>query len=252
MVRGMVRKFLLVALLVVVVLGVTHAFADGTTCVPQATHPCNEGPQGNASCSDGIDNDQDNAIDNLDPDCKEDASQGPNAATCHDGLDNDRDGLIDGADPDCQTPPTTEGPPGDATCSDGVDNDHDGLIDGADPDCQTPEGPPGNPTCSDGIDNDGDGLIDAADPGCVPPDPCTAAAGDPGLLTDDTLGQTLWDSGLMIPPLTEDPDRDGAITGPLGDAFQPPDGPLAALEPLGDEATCAGDLALDQDALPDL
>ena len=218
MVRGMVRKFLLVALLVVVVLRVTHAFADGTTCVPQATHPCTEGPQGDPSCSDGIDNDRDTAVDNLDPDCKEDASQGPNAATCHDGLDNDRDGLIDGADPDCQTP----------------------------------EGPPGNPTCSDGIDNDGDGLIDADDPGCQPPDPCTAAAGDPGLLTDDTLGQTLWDSGLMIPPLTEDPDRDGAITGPLGDAFQPPDGPLAALEPLGDEATCAGDLALDQDALPDL
>jgi len=183
----MVRKFLLVALLVVIVLGVTHAFADGTTCQPSGVHLCNEGPQGNASCSDGIDNDQDGAIDNLDPDCKEDASQGPNAATCHDGIDNDRDGLIDDKDPDCQ-----------------------------------------------------------------PPDPCTAQAGDPGLLTDDTLAQTLWDSGLMIPPLTEDPDRDGAITGPLGDAFQPPDGPLAALEPLGDEATCAGDLALDQDALPDL
>lgn len=212
------KKILLIALLVTVVASFTGAFADGTTCVPTFTHPCNEGPQGNASCSDGIDNDQDNAIDNLDPDCKEDASQGPDAATCHDGIDNDRDGLIDLADPDCQTP----------------------------------EGPPGNPTCFDGIDNDGDGLIDGQDPGCVPPDPCTASAGDPGLLTDDTLAQTLWDSGLKIPPLTEDPDRNGAITGPLGDAFQPPDGPLAPLEVVGDEATCAGDLVLDQDALPDL
>ncbi|HZE89169.1 MAG TPA: hypothetical protein VE404_06455 [Verrucomicrobiae bacterium] len=95
--------------------------------------------------------------------------------TCSDGLDNDHDGLIDMNDPGCvpppPPPPAVEGPPGDPTCSDGVDNDQDGHVDLMDPDCvsqsTTQEGPPGDPTCSDGLDNDGDGLIDANDPDCV-------------------------------------------------------------------------------------
>jgi hypothetical protein len=39
---------------------------------------------------------------------------------------------------------------------------------------------------------------------------------DAGLLLPDTIGQTLWDNGLQIPPLTEDPNRDGLLSGPLG------------------------------------
>lgn len=66
----------------------------------------------------------------------------PGDPSCSDGIDNDGDGLIDQLDPGCQSP---EGPPGDASCSDGIDNDGDGLTDGADPDCQFPGGtiPPG-------------------------------------------------------------------------------------------------------------
>jgi len=111
--------------------------------------------------------------------------EGPSGdPTCSDGIDNDQDGLTDSDDPDCAPPPpAVEGPSGDPTCSDGIDNDQDGLTDDDDPDCAPPptasEGPPGDPSCSDSIDNDGDGLMDLNDPGCIaagnrPPD-CGAA-----------------------------------------------------------------------------
>ena len=189
------------------------------------------------------------------PNCHE----GPEFGNCSDGIDNDGDGLTDADDPDCQTPPTTEGPPGDATCSDGIDNDQDGATDGDDTDCQetppppTTEGPPGDATCSDGIDNDQDGATDGDDTDCqeTPPQNCTADAGDPGLLTENTLAKEAWDAGLSeLSPLTENPKRNGVISGPLGDAFQPPDGPLAALEVVGDEGTCLVDLLLDEDVSP--
>jgi hypothetical protein len=53
------------------------------------------------SCSDGLDNDCDNAIDGADSDCE--ASCTPSAEVCNDGIDNDCDGDIDAADSDCQT-----------------------------------------------------------------------------------------------------------------------------------------------------
>jgi hypothetical protein len=83
-------------------------------------------------------------------------------------------------------------------------------------------------------------------------DPCTAAFDDPGLLTDDTLAQTLWDGGLnALSPLTEDPDRDGIISQPLGDAFNaaPFDGTILETV-LGDEVPCAIDLLLDENTFP--
>jgi len=182
------------------------------------------------------------------PNC---SPEGPEFGNCNDGIDNDNDGLTDGADPDCQTPPTQEGPPGDATCSDGIDNDQDGATDGADSDCQTPpttEGPPGDPTCTDGIDNDQDGATDGADSGCqtATVNHCTAAADDPGLLTTNTLGQEIWDGGGdALSPLTEDPEHNGVISGPLNDALD--DTPL---EVVGDEASCAADLLLDETVSP--
>ncbi|MGH2794558.1 MAG: hypothetical protein ACRDKG_09660 [Actinomycetota bacterium] len=170
----------------------------------------------------------------------------PGDETCSDGIDNDGDGKTDQEDEDCQEP---EGPPGDPTCSDGIDNDGDGLTDGDDPDCQGDEGPPGDETCSDGIDNDGDGLTDGDDPDCQDgggENLCTGAAGDPGLLTEDTLGQTLWDAGLdALSPLTEDPERNGVISGPLSDALTG-----TPLEVVGDEAGCAIDLLLDETVFP--
>ena len=53
------------------------------------------------------------------------------AEVCTDGLDNDEDGAVDCADLDC------EGLPGclETVCDDGQDDDADGLTDCADPDC---------------------------------------------------------------------------------------------------------------------
>ncbi len=48
-------------------------------------------------------------------------------ATCADGLDNDCDGLTDAADPDCDPVPEI--------CDDGIDNSGNGLVDCADPAC---------------------------------------------------------------------------------------------------------------------
>jgi hypothetical protein len=62
----------------------------------------------------------------------------PGDPSCSDGIDNDGDGLIDQLDPGCQSP---EGPPNHPSCSDGIDNDGDGLVDLADPDCQPGAGP---------------------------------------------------------------------------------------------------------------
>jgi len=54
-----------------------------------------EGPFGDPSCSDSVDNDGDGSIDSLDSDCA------PPPEDCTDGIDNDGDGLTDGQDPDC-------------------------------------------------------------------------------------------------------------------------------------------------------
>ena len=83
--------------------------------------------------------------------CGGDTEGPPGDETCNDGIDNDGDGKIDQEDSDCQSP---EGPPGDETCSDHIDNDGDGLTDGDDPDCQGGGGG-GGPTCDD---PDGDGV----------------------------------------------------------------------------------------------
>lgn len=56
----------------------------------------------------------------------------PGSDDCTDGLDNDGDGDVDELDTGCQE---QEGPPGDPTCSDGFDNDGDFLTDDEDPDC---------------------------------------------------------------------------------------------------------------------
>jgi hypothetical protein len=77
--------------------------------------------------------------------------------TCRNGIDDDRDGLIDAEDPDCA--PIHEGPPGDPTCSDGVDNDGDGSIDGADLGCQ-----PNPPEVCNGFDDNANGLVDEGFP----------------------------------------------------------------------------------------
>ncbi|GAB4258244.1 MAG: hypothetical protein Kow0092_05730 [Deferrisomatales bacterium] len=168
----------------------------GSVCMPDNA-PAVEGPFGDRSCVDGLDNDCDGLTDGADPDC-----EAAPEAQCFDGVDNDGDGATDCADPDCAgavNGPCDTGQPGlcgpgvlscmggmetcapDAqpvpeVCDDGLDNDCDGLTDGADPDCQVvPE------ACFNGMDDDGDGLADCADPDCegAVDGPCDT--GRPGL-----------------------------------------------------------------------
>jgi hypothetical protein len=82
-------------------------------------------------------------------------------ATCEDGIDNDCDKLIDAADPDCADGPcvpSPEGPFGDATCADDIDNDCDMLVDAADPDCDEPVDP-GDYGFAYGVNGDGNTVI---------------------------------------------------------------------------------------------
>ena len=156
------------------------------TCTPGT--PSGEGPSGDATCGDGIDNDCDGLTDAADPDCAE-----PEPEVCDNGVDDNGNGLIDCEDPQCDgfvdgacatgepgicadgtfvcqslsqvceqnQQAGTEGPFGDPTCSDELDNDCDALTDAIDPDCEeVPE------ICDDGIDNSGNGLVDCEDPAC--------------------------------------------------------------------------------------
>lgn len=183
-----------------------------------------EGPPGDPTCSDALDNDGDGLVDLGDPDCVATSEGPPGSPTCSDGLDNDQDGLIDLADPDCVPP--VEGPPGDQTCSDQIDNDLDGLTDMADPDCvPAVEGPAGDPTCSDQIDNDGDGLTDMADPDCAPP-----VEGPPG---DPTCFDQI------------DNDLDGYTDMADADCISPVEGPPG-------DPTCSDQIDNDGDGLVDL
>jgi hypothetical protein len=144
---------------------------DVTVLLNQRIAP--EGPPGSASCSDFVDNDNDNLTDQADPDCQE--PEGPfGDSTCGDGVDNDGDGQTDAADQDCAPPPDADG--------DGVPDATDNCVNAANPGqqdadsdgvgnaCDT-EGPFGNASCGDTFDNDGDGQTDGADSGCAPPPP---------------------------------------------------------------------------------
>jgi len=122
---------------------------------------------------------------------------------CDDGIDNDGNGLIDELDPDCKNVFGSCGPSPAIehytflSCSNAVDDDLDAAIDCADAECRTNRkiGRAGCTTascgsqfatlatdvavcaaventanfCGDGIDNDGDAAIDCADAGCAAP-----------------------------------------------------------------------------------
>ena len=176
------------------------------SCTPGT--PQAEGPFGDPSCSDGIDNNCDGLTDGADPDC--DAPQ----ETCDNGFDDNGNGLVDCEDPQCngfvygdttcgvgacsasgqsvcQTPNVTdtcqpgspggEGPFGDATCSDGIDNDCDGATDAADTDCEElPE------ICDNGVDDNFNGLVDCEDAQCDGFTDGACSTGLPGICADGT------------------------------------------------------------------
>lgn len=107
------------------------------------------------NCADGIDNDNDGAIDNADTDCME---------ICNDGIDNNGNGSIDCNDFYwCDNHPCCNTPTSECDCTDGLDNDGDGDFDCDDSDCQIIM----ECDCFDGLDNDGDGAIDCDDPDCL-------------------------------------------------------------------------------------
>jgi len=140
--------------------------------------PSTEGPVGDATCSDNLDNDCDGTTDLADSSC---------VLTC---TDKDEDGYaVEGGacgEVDCNDSNAKVNPGATEVC-DGVDNNCDGSVDegfDADGDGYTTcggdcddsnsavnlgatEGPAGDPTCSDGLDNDCDSAIDGADSGCV-------------------------------------------------------------------------------------
>ena len=159
---------------------------DGTSC---------------PACYDGLDNDNDNRRDCVDPDCASKSwcvpmfgPQGPlpgcpgedTFELCHDGLDNDGDGYFDchSARPDQECANDYSGPNphcqenlqfGPDRCSNNIDEDGDGKTDCEDESCQgtlncTEGMPPA--TCSNGIDEDKDGDTDCADLDCAGVPPC--------------------------------------------------------------------------------
>jgi deoxyribonuclease-1 len=158
---------------------------------------------GDAACADGVDNDQDGAIDCDDLDCGALVACAPPARTedsdalCRDGMDNDGDGFIDCQDFDCSRGESVTVCPVEATdalCADGVDNDGDGFVDCQDHGCSrndavtvcgvtNREDSPAR--CQDGMDNDGDGVFDCEEVSCQAlyvgslcgPDPYSAFVG---------------------------------------------------------------------------
>ncbi len=106
-------------------------------------------------CNDGIDNDDDGAVDCDDIDCDTACNQ---EHDCRNGIDDDGDGAIDCADGDCNSTCTYE-----SRCGDGIDDDGNGLVDCEDPDCAFSCG---ETSCNDGRDDDGDGDIDCRDDDC--------------------------------------------------------------------------------------
>ncbi|MFC1845410.1 MopE-related protein, partial [Thermodesulfobacteriota bacterium] len=150
------------------------------TCNPLP--PTNEGPVGDATCSDATDNDCDGQTDTSDPDCN---------SSC---TDNDHDGFaVEGGDcgPIDNDDTDDSAYPGAPELCDNKDNDQDGQIDGqtevsycGEGICAGNEGTAtctagswGDDTCDpfagavteicdDGIDNDCDGNTDAQDSDC--------------------------------------------------------------------------------------
>jgi hypothetical protein len=126
--------------------------------------PRSEGPAGDASCVNSLDDDCDGLIDLTDPGCEQ-----AREAACFDGIDDDLDGAVDCADLDCEGAMNGACDTGEAgICAPGLLSCRTGLAV-----CQAnsgpeTEGPALNASCRDALDNDCDGLADQMDPQCEP------------------------------------------------------------------------------------
>lgn len=145
------------------------------TIVLASTLGCGGDSTPTTDCEDGVDNDGDFLIDDLDPGCVLNGgiSEAPDPAECNDGLDNDGDTFVDLDDIGCEGESDDEEADPTRQCNDGVDNDLDGEIDLLDIGCDSPidndEYNP--PECGDGLDNDADGIVDYPfEPGCQSPE----------------------------------------------------------------------------------
>jgi len=157
------------------------------TCIPGT--PQAEGPLGNATCTDGIDNDCDGASDNNDSNCLtacidndgdgygangEAACPNGTAVDCNDNNPNINPGKTDtncnNVDENCSGTPDEGYVPTSTNCGTGVcvstgQNicQNGVIVNTCTPATPQTEGPPGTPTCSDGLDNNCNGLTDMAD-----------------------------------------------------------------------------------------
>jgi hypothetical protein len=151
-----------------------------------------EGPFGDETCGDGIDNDCDGKVDGSDEACIDNCIDNDgdlygafgNGACTNAGIDcNDNDPAInpggtdtvcDGIDGNCSGTADDQYVPtptncgvgecaanGQLECQSGVE------VDTCVPGDPVPESPIGSLECTDGLDNDCDGPIDGADPGCA-------------------------------------------------------------------------------------
>ncbi len=93
--------------------------------------------------------------------------------TCGDGMDDDNDGAVDCADTDCSSDPVCVNGNFEV-CGDGMDNDGNGAADCDDAACASAALCMAE-ICGDGIDNDANGAVDCADSACSADAACAAA-----------------------------------------------------------------------------
>ena len=128
--------------------------------------------------------------------------------TCNDGMDDDNDGAIDCDDADCSLDPSCESMMGSNVeqCRNGIDDDGNGLTDCNDVEaCKTDSRCAGSMLeldCTNGIDDDGDGSIDCADSECSSLIICAPA--QPPVVSPPNPGETEPEDGCNCASVNND------------------------------------------------